>query len=171
MGDFRQAAVHFVLFLSFAFLWIKLDNIHHLRIAIFGGQFPTDFHNGTVYLDTEKVFWLPGNPQRGTECNHPVDVRGGGLTQVGIARPPTFAFPCQIVGRLAVLHDCRNTVVIIGRHVVVGGGFFFGLCQFRLLPTHGGKFRLYPVYFVLIVVIGLPKGGGFLHGGGSYLLD
>ena len=45
---------------------------------------------------------------------------------------------------LAVLHDSRNTVVIIGRHVVVGGGFFFGLCQFRLLPAHGGEFRFYP---------------------------
>ena len=170
-GDFRQAAVHFVLFLSLAFLWIKLDNIHHLRIAVFGGQLPTDFHNGTVYLDAEEVFRLPGNLQGGTECNHPVDVRSDSFTQVGIARPPTFAFPCQVVGGLAVLHDSRNTVVIIGRHVVVGGGFFFGLCQFRLLPAHGGEFRFYPADFVLIVVIGLPEHGGFLHGGGSYLPD
>ena len=49
------------------------------------------------------------------------------------------------------LRDSRNTVVIIGRHVVVGGGFFFGLCQFRLLPAHGGEFRFYPADFVLII--------------------
>ena len=124
-----------------------------------------------MYLDAEEVFRLPGNLQGGTECNHPVDVRSDSFTQVGIARPPTFAFPCQVVGGLAVLHDSRNTVVIIGRHVVVGGGFFFGLCQFRLLPAHGGEFRFYPADFVLIVVIGLPEHGGFLHGGGSYLPD
>ena len=124
-----------------------------------------------MYLDAKEVFGLSSDFQCRLERDDAVDIRDRAFSGIGVTAPGALASPGDIVSCLAVLHDSRYPVIIIGLHVVVALGFFF--CPrdllFFLLP--GGKFRFQPVYFRFVLVVFLAERNGILHAGIGYLFD
>ena len=105
--DFRYAIIHdFSLFLVRQ-VRIECQYIGNGRVCVCRSQFPTDLDNGTVNLDTQKVFRLPCDRNSRTERNDTIDVRHRRLTDERIAAPCTSVLPSEAIGCLAILHDSR----------------------------------------------------------------
>ena len=86
-----------------------------------------------MYLDTEKILRLACYRNGSLEGDDSVDVRCCRLPVIGISRPPSFTVPGEIVGGLAVLHDGRNTIVVIR---------LCGILTFCFSPCFGQVFQL-----------------------------
>ena len=104
---------HICLFLV-THLWIQIENCYYLRIAIIGGEFPGNLNDGTVNLYAKEVFGSPCYADCCLECDSAVNVRHGSCTDISISVPRATAIPREIESGLTVLHDGRNTVVVIG---------------------------------------------------------
>ena len=118
-GYRRQPFVDLFLFVGIRSIWVKVYYLYNLRIGVLGIQLIVNLYNGTVYLYAEEVLWLPDNGDGRLESQGSVDIRCVRLADIGIARPIAVAVPCQAVRGLAVLHDGRNAVIIIGLNVIV----------------------------------------------------
>ncbi len=123
-----------------------------------------------MYLDAKEIFRLSCDAKSCLEGDDAVDIWHGGLACIGVAVPRAVVLPCQAVCRLAVLHDCRNAVVVIGGNIIVLTGFLtcIGNLALRLLPC--GKFRIEFVNLVLVGVVLLAVFRRIVHARTGYLL-
>ena len=124
-----------------------------------------------MYLDAQKIFRFACDFQCCPERDDTVDVGYRPFSDKGIAVPRSVVLPGDVVSRLAILHDCRYAVVVIGRHIVLALGFFLSLCDFCLFLLPGGKLRLQPLYFRLVLIVFLTERDGIFYAGIGYLLD
>ncbi len=134
--NLRNTVVHQFRFLRVRQVRVERQHVGHIRVGVFRGQFPTDLHDGTVYLDTEEIFRFAGYRDRRLERDDPVDVRHGRLDDIGVAVPRPAVLPRQAVSRLAVLHDGRYAVIVVCCHIVIARrlGFRVGVFPLFLLP-------------------------------------
>ena len=124
-----------------------------------------------MYLYAEKVFRLPGNRNGSLEGKCAVDVRSVRLADIGVARPITVAVPCKVISCLAVLHDCRNTIIIIGLNFIVLRSVLLGLqdiLQFLLII---GQLTLQLTDLILVGIVLLAQTGCLFDCRRGYLLD
>ena len=142
-----------------------------MGIGILRCQVPRYLQDSPVYLDAKEVFGLSGDFQCRLECDDAVDIRDCAFSDMGVAVPGTVVLPSDIVSRLAVLHDSRYPVIVIGLHIVIAFGFFLCLCDFLLLLLPGGKFRFQPVYFRFVLIVFLTERNGILYTGIGNLFD
>ena len=91
--NLRNTVVHQFRFLRVRQVRVECQHVGYIRVGIFRGQFPTDLHDGTVYLDTEEIFRFAGYRDRRLERDDPVDVRHGRLTDIGVAVPRPAVLP------------------------------------------------------------------------------
>ena len=124
-----------------------------------------------MYLYAEEVFRLPGNGDGSLEGQCAVDVRSVRLAGIGVARPITVAVPCKVVGGLAVLHDGRNTVIIIGLNVIILGCVFLGLQDILQLLLIIGQLTLQLTDLILVGIVLLAQTGCLFDCRRGYLLD
>ena len=142
-----------------------------MGIGILRCQVPGDLQDSPVNLDAKEVFGLSGDFQCRLECDDAVDIRNRAFSDIGVAVPGTVVLPGDIVSSLAVLHDSRYPVIVIGLHIVVALGFFFCLCDFLLFLLSRGKFRFQPVYLRFVLIVFLTERNGILHTGIGNLFD
>ena len=124
-----------------------------------------------MYLDAKEVLGLSCNGECRLEGDDAVDVGHGGSADVGIAVPRTGSLPRKVVGRLHILHDGRDAVVVIGGNGIVVSSLALGIlyvCQL-LLPCR--QLLLQVVYLCLVGIVLLSQGWGFLHRGIGYLRE
>ena len=95
-------------------LWIKIENCHDLGITILSSEFPRNLYDGTVNLDAQEVLWLSRYADSRLEGDCSIDVRHGGSAHKGIAIPGASVIPRKVESRLAILHDSRNAIIVIG---------------------------------------------------------
>ena len=157
--NLRNTVVHQFRFLRVRQVRVERQHVGHIRVGIFRGQFPTDLHDGTVYLDTEEIFRFAGYRDRCLERDDPVDVRHGRLTDIGVAVPRPAVLPRQAVSRLAVLHDGRYAVIVVRCHIVIARrlGFRVGVFPLFLLPFGQLAFQAVYLCFVRIVLLSVHR--------------
>ena len=86
-GNFRYAVIHQLRLFRIRHARIQSDYFGYMGIRVLRGQFPTYLYDSAVYLDAEKIFRLSGYGYRCPECDYPVNVGHGGLTDKCIAIP------------------------------------------------------------------------------------
>ena len=168
---FRYALVHFVRLLLLGLAWVKRYHIHYRGVGVFRCQLPTDLQDGSVYLDAQEIFWFSGNLQCCLEGDDAVDVGHSGFSDVSIAAPCSFPLPSQVIGTLAVAHDSRYAIVVIGCHLIVFSCLCLGFLYFPLFLLPCGKFFVQLFDGSLVLVVLLPILGCIFHTCIGDLLD
>ena len=170
-GDFRDTFIHDPLFFFFRKVRVECQHVGHIRVGVLRGQFPADLYNGTVNLDAEEVFRLACYADGCLESYLAVYIRHGRLADERVSIPRTAVLPRQTVGRLAVLHDGRDTVVVVRRHVIVVCRFLLRISVFLLFLLPLGQFCLQLSDTRQVGVVLLPVNGSILYTGLGYFLQ